>query len=143
MVYLVVEEGCKAHRFFDPQHGRICVSRDAKFDEALEWNWKQGTSNFEETTDAKVVSGDSVFISPTIVTENPIVLESSSPPATSPLSNERSSEGSISRVHTCIRGVASASPITPITESSLVSPIRATMIAQEEELSSTDILTTS
>ena len=31
MVYFGVENGCKAHRLFDPRHGKIVVSRDVIF----------------------------------------------------------------------------------------------------------------
>ena len=33
MVYLGVEEGSKAHRFYDTQHNKIVVSRDVVFEE--------------------------------------------------------------------------------------------------------------
>ncbi|KAG6500514.1 hypothetical protein ZIOFF_040360 [Zingiber officinale] len=37
MVYLGVEEGCKAHRLFDPRHDKLQVSRDVMFRENCEW----------------------------------------------------------------------------------------------------------
>lgn len=33
MIYFGVEEGSKAHRLFDPLHGKIVVSRDVIFEE--------------------------------------------------------------------------------------------------------------
>ncbi|XP_020258698.1 sucrose transport protein SUT1-like [Asparagus officinalis] len=39
MVYIWVEEGSKALRLYDPQHGRIHVSRDVMFEEGKEWEW--------------------------------------------------------------------------------------------------------
>lgn len=38
-VYLGIEEGSKAHRLYDPRHGKIHVSRDVIFEENMEWNW--------------------------------------------------------------------------------------------------------
>ena len=35
MMYLGVEEGCKAHRLYDAQHNRIVVSRDVVFVECV------------------------------------------------------------------------------------------------------------
>lgn len=37
MVYFGVEEGCKAHRLFDPQRGKLHVSRDVVFFESVPW----------------------------------------------------------------------------------------------------------
>ncbi|KAG6514647.1 hypothetical protein ZIOFF_025016 [Zingiber officinale] len=42
MVYLGVEEGCKAHRLFDPRHNKLQVSRDVIFQENSEWTWNAG-----------------------------------------------------------------------------------------------------
>jgi len=42
MVYLGVEDGCKAHRLFDPRRGKIFVSRDVIFEEKVQWNWCAG-----------------------------------------------------------------------------------------------------
>ncbi|KAG6512493.1 hypothetical protein ZIOFF_030614 [Zingiber officinale] len=47
MVYLGVEEGCIAHRLFDPRHGKLQVSRDVVFQENSEWTWTAG-ANHEE-----------------------------------------------------------------------------------------------
>ncbi|KAG6531868.1 hypothetical protein ZIOFF_005703 [Zingiber officinale] len=47
MVYLGVEEGCKAHRLFDPRHDKLQVSRDVVFQENSEWTWTAG-ANHEE-----------------------------------------------------------------------------------------------
>ena len=37
MVYFGVEEGCKAHRLYDPGSGKLQISRDVLFQENLEW----------------------------------------------------------------------------------------------------------
>ncbi|KAG6524465.1 hypothetical protein ZIOFF_014374 [Zingiber officinale] len=42
IVYLGVEEGCKAHRLFDPRHNKLQVSRDVIFQENIEWTWNAG-----------------------------------------------------------------------------------------------------
>ncbi|KAG6501588.1 hypothetical protein ZIOFF_041471 [Zingiber officinale] len=47
MVYLGVEEGCKAYRLFDPRHDKLQVSRDVVFQENSEWTWTAG-ANHEE-----------------------------------------------------------------------------------------------
>ncbi|KAD5802449.1 hypothetical protein E3N88_13809 [Mikania micrantha] len=39
MVYLGTEIESKAYRMFNPRTGRICVTRDVKFDEMKCWNW--------------------------------------------------------------------------------------------------------
>lgn len=45
MVYLGVEPGSKAHRLYDPQQGKICVSRDVAFEENRKWNWTEDHGN--------------------------------------------------------------------------------------------------
>ncbi|KAH7866011.1 hypothetical protein Vadar_014222 [Vaccinium darrowii] len=47
LVYLGVEDGCKAHRLLDPRRGRIIVSRDVLFEENVKWQWDDGTSLWE------------------------------------------------------------------------------------------------
>ena len=42
MVYLGVEEGCKAHRLYDPRLGKLHISRDVIFQEDVEWKWDEG-----------------------------------------------------------------------------------------------------
>ena len=39
MVYLGVDEGCKAHRLLDVSCNKIVVSRDIVCEEAVPWNW--------------------------------------------------------------------------------------------------------
>ncbi|KAG6491196.1 hypothetical protein ZIOFF_052532 [Zingiber officinale] len=39
LVYLGVEEGCKAHRLFDQRHNKLQVSKDVIFQENSEWTW--------------------------------------------------------------------------------------------------------
>ncbi|KAD5508650.1 hypothetical protein E3N88_16353 [Mikania micrantha] len=41
MVYLGAEIGSKAYRMLNPRTGRICVTRDVKFDEMKCWNWRK------------------------------------------------------------------------------------------------------
>ncbi|KAG6510525.1 hypothetical protein ZIOFF_028549 [Zingiber officinale] len=55
MVYLGVEEGCKAHRLFDPRHGKLQVSRDVMFQENCEWTWNAGANNEEKVPEFVVV----------------------------------------------------------------------------------------
>ncbi|KAG6490408.1 hypothetical protein ZIOFF_051704 [Zingiber officinale] len=65
MVYLGVEEGCKAHRLFDPRHGKLQVSRDVMFRENYEWTWNAGANNEEKVSEFMVVdafSTDEVIV---------------------------------------------------------------------------------
>ncbi|KAG6520145.1 hypothetical protein ZIOFF_017179 [Zingiber officinale] len=55
MVYLGVEEGCKAHRVFDPRHGKLQVSRNVMFQENYEWTWNAGANNDENLSEFIVV----------------------------------------------------------------------------------------
>ncbi|KAG6520271.1 hypothetical protein ZIOFF_017309 [Zingiber officinale] len=55
MVYLGVEEGYKAHRLFDPRHGKLQVSRDVMFQENYEWAWNAGANNEEKVPEFMVV----------------------------------------------------------------------------------------
>jgi hypothetical protein len=48
-VYFGVEEGCKAHRLYDPKTNKIIVSRDVVFEELEVWKWS-----------STIVSGNSV-----------------------------------------------------------------------------------
>lgn len=41
MVYLGVEEGSKAHRLYDPHHGKLYISRDVLFQEDERWQWNK------------------------------------------------------------------------------------------------------
>ena len=56
-VYLGVEEGSKAHRLYDPQRGRIVVSRDVIFEENVPWQWNDAASPSEP---AEFIIEDSV-----------------------------------------------------------------------------------
>jgi hypothetical protein len=47
MIYLGVEEGCKAHRLYDPQHNKIVVSRDVIFEEDVKWKWSAQNGDAE------------------------------------------------------------------------------------------------
>ncbi|KAG6506552.1 hypothetical protein ZIOFF_031876 [Zingiber officinale] len=55
MVYLGVEEGCKAHRVFDPRHGKLQISRDVIFQENCEWTWNAGANKDENLLEFMVV----------------------------------------------------------------------------------------
>ncbi|KAG6483717.1 hypothetical protein ZIOFF_060369 [Zingiber officinale] len=55
MVYLGVEEGCKAHRLFDPRHDKLQVSRHVMFRENCEWTWNAGANNEEKVSVFMVV----------------------------------------------------------------------------------------
>jgi hypothetical protein len=41
MVFLGYEAGSKAYRLFDPDAGRVVISRDVVFDESARWNWEE------------------------------------------------------------------------------------------------------
>ncbi|KAG6480984.1 hypothetical protein ZIOFF_057575 [Zingiber officinale] len=55
MVYLGVEEGCKAHRVFDPRHDKLQISRDIMFQENCEWTWNAGANKNETLLEFMVV----------------------------------------------------------------------------------------
>ncbi|KAG6500657.1 hypothetical protein ZIOFF_040506 [Zingiber officinale] len=55
MVYLGVEEGCKAHRLFNPRYDKLQVSRDVMFQENCEWIWNPGANNEEKVPEFMVV----------------------------------------------------------------------------------------
>jgi len=59
MVYFGVEEGSKAHRLYDPQSGRIVVSRDVIFEENEVWKWDTKLGEGSEFTVEDAV-GDTV-----------------------------------------------------------------------------------
>ncbi|KAD3067463.1 hypothetical protein E3N88_35343 [Mikania micrantha] len=52
MVHLGSEPGSKAYRFYNPLTKRICVSRDAHFDETKSWNWNKEEQDAEFYVDA-------------------------------------------------------------------------------------------
>ncbi|KAG6495613.1 hypothetical protein ZIOFF_043439 [Zingiber officinale] len=71
MVYLGVEEGCKAHRLFDPRHDKLQVSRDVMFRENCEWTWNAGANNEERVPEFMVVDAfgtDEVIVAADIET---------------------------------------------------------------------------
>jgi len=41
MVFLGYEDGSKAYRLYDPEGGKVVVSRDVVFNEAAAWEWKE------------------------------------------------------------------------------------------------------
>jgi len=43
MVYLGVDEGCKAHRLLDVINNKIIVSRDIICEEAMTWDWSKNS----------------------------------------------------------------------------------------------------
>ncbi|KAD4179568.1 hypothetical protein E3N88_28159 [Mikania micrantha] len=52
MVHLGSEPGSKAYRFYNPLTKRICVNRDAHFDETKSWNWNKEEQEAEFYVDA-------------------------------------------------------------------------------------------
>ncbi|KAG6530658.1 hypothetical protein ZIOFF_012901 [Zingiber officinale] len=58
MVYLGVEEGCKAYRLFDPRHNKLQVSRDVIFQENSEWTWNAGADKEDLPEFVKIVGID-------------------------------------------------------------------------------------
>ena len=40
MAFIGYEPGTKAYRFYNPSTGRVCISRDAVFEEGKAWNWE-------------------------------------------------------------------------------------------------------
>ncbi|KAG6511581.1 hypothetical protein ZIOFF_029654 [Zingiber officinale] len=102
MVYLGVEEGCKAHRLFDPRHGKLQVSRDVMFRENCEWTWNAGANNEERVPEFMVVdafSTDEVIVAADIeaatedVTTLTVAVAGASSPST-PLSNTNTTSSS-------------------------------------------------
>ncbi|KAG6520081.1 hypothetical protein ZIOFF_017111 [Zingiber officinale] len=55
MVYLGVEEGCKAHRVFDSSHGKLQINRDVMFQENYEWTWNASANKDENLPKFMVV----------------------------------------------------------------------------------------
>ncbi|KAG6497222.1 hypothetical protein ZIOFF_045114 [Zingiber officinale] len=55
MVYLGVEEGCKAHRVFDQRHGKLQISRDVMFQENCEYTWNADANKDENLPEFMVV----------------------------------------------------------------------------------------
>jgi hypothetical protein len=43
MIFIGYETGTKGYRFYDPVAKKLCVSRDAIFQESKAWDWKQET----------------------------------------------------------------------------------------------------
>lgn len=57
VVNLGKEPGSKAYRLYDPETGRIFVSRDVIFEEDKPWNWEQGKENTEPQPGVFTVAG--------------------------------------------------------------------------------------
>ncbi|KAG6495659.1 hypothetical protein ZIOFF_043485 [Zingiber officinale] len=101
MVYLGVEEGCKAHRLFDPRHGKLQVSRDVMFRENCEWEWNAGANNEERVpefmvidtfgTDEVIVASDIEAAAEDVTTPAVAVAGASSPSTPSSNTNTASS----------------------------------------------------
>ncbi|KAG6493064.1 hypothetical protein ZIOFF_048038 [Zingiber officinale] len=101
MVYLGVEEGCKAHRLFDPRHGKLQVSRDVMFRENYEWTWNAGANNEERVpefmvvdafgTDEVIVAADIEAAAKDVTTPAVAVAGASSPSTPSSNTNTASS----------------------------------------------------
>ncbi|KAG6479847.1 hypothetical protein ZIOFF_063322 [Zingiber officinale] len=101
MVYLGVEEGCKAHRLFDPRHGKLQVSRDVVFQENSEWTWTAGANHEENLPEFMVedaLDTDEVIV----VADIEAGTEDVAPPATAvvPMTRASSPSTSSSSTHT-------------------------------------------
>ncbi|KAG6509279.1 hypothetical protein ZIOFF_034672 [Zingiber officinale] len=101
MVYLGVEEGCKAHRLFDPRHDKLQVSRDVVFQENSEWTWTAGANHEENLPEFMVedaLDTDEVII----VADIEAGTEDVAPPATAvvPMTRASSPSTSSSSTHT-------------------------------------------
>ncbi|KAG6499559.1 hypothetical protein ZIOFF_039349 [Zingiber officinale] len=95
MVYLGVEEGCKAHRLFDPRHDKLQVSRDVVFQENSEWTWTAGANHEENLPEFMVedaLDTDEVIV----VADIEAGTEDVAPPATAVVSMTRASSPSTS-----------------------------------------------
>ncbi|KAG6494785.1 hypothetical protein ZIOFF_042546 [Zingiber officinale] len=80
MVYLGVEEGCKAHRLFDPKRGKLQVSRDAIFQENCEWTWNAGANN-EENLPEFIMLDASYSDEPIVAADTEAGVEDVTPPS--------------------------------------------------------------
>ncbi|KAG6472242.1 hypothetical protein ZIOFF_069701 [Zingiber officinale] len=101
MVYLGVEEGCKAHRLFDPRHDKLQVSRDVVFQENSEWTWTAGANHEENLPEFMVedaLDTDEVIV----VADIEAGTEDVPPPATAlvPMTRASSPSTSSSSTHT-------------------------------------------
>ncbi|KAG6504884.1 hypothetical protein ZIOFF_037232 [Zingiber officinale] len=101
MVYLGVEEGCKAHRLFDPRHGKLQVSRDVVFQENSEWTWTAGANHEENLPEFMVedaLDTDEVIV----VVDIEAGTEDVAPPTTAvvPMTRASSPSTSSSSTHT-------------------------------------------
>ncbi|KAG6470071.1 hypothetical protein ZIOFF_071123 [Zingiber officinale] len=101
MVYLGVEEGCKAHRLFDPRHDKLQVSRDVVFQENSEWTWTAGANHEENLPEFMVedaLDTDEVIV----VADIEAGTEDVAPPATAvvPMTRASSPSTSSSNTHT-------------------------------------------
>ncbi|KAG6486758.1 hypothetical protein ZIOFF_055337 [Zingiber officinale] len=101
MVYLGVEEGCKAHRLFNPRHGKLQVSRDVVFQENSEWTWTAGANHEENLPEFMVedaLDTDEVIV----VADIEAGTEDVAPPATAvvPMTRASSPSTSSSSTHT-------------------------------------------
>ncbi|KAG6537703.1 hypothetical protein ZIOFF_002798 [Zingiber officinale] len=101
MVYLGVEEGCKAHRLFDPRHDKLQVNRDVVFQENSEWTWTAGANHEENLPEFMVedaLDTDEVIV----VADIEAGTEDVAPPATAvvPMTRASSPSTSSSSTHT-------------------------------------------
>lgn len=56
---LGVDEGCKAHRMYDPVKRKIVVSRDVIFEESVQWKWN--TNSGEDVAIEFTVEESAIF----------------------------------------------------------------------------------
>ncbi|KAL4352257.1 hypothetical protein GQ457_06G019090 [Hibiscus cannabinus] len=100
MVYLGVEEGCKAHRLYDPSRNKLYVSRDVILQENLEWTWKEVFNNNKGIPEFTIL--DAVYSDETnVVTNEETGAENVTPPAVAetPTGEEASSSTNSPNIH--------------------------------------------
>ena len=49
MVFIGYEPGSKAYRFYNPSTQRVCISRDAVFEEGRPWSWEAAAAHAPST----------------------------------------------------------------------------------------------
>ncbi|CAH9074982.1 unnamed protein product [Cuscuta epithymum] len=65
VVYLGVEEGCKAYRLFNPHDGKLYISRDVIFEEDKKWDWySDGETNDKKTMEFTILPHEGGIVEP-------------------------------------------------------------------------------
>lgn len=75
MIYLGTEEGCKAHRLYDPQGKRLHVSRDVVIEENKNWCWTENYHLEPATPTVFTVEGEQPTYEGESEKESPETLE--------------------------------------------------------------------